>query len=40
MGTLRNRQVYIPKDEEHDLRETLESYIETYFPKAKIEYFT
>lgn len=28
------------KDEEHDLRETLESYIETYFPKAKIEYFT
>ena len=28
------------KDEEHALRETLESYIETYFPKAKIEYFT
>ncbi|MEC2176315.1 spore photoproduct lyase family protein, partial [Bacillus amyloliquefaciens] len=28
------------KDEEHALRETLETYIETYFPKAKIEYFT
>jgi spore photoproduct lyase len=28
------------KDEEHELREHLESYIDKYFPNAKIEYFT
>lgn len=28
------------KDEEHELRETLESYVDHYFPNAKIEYFT
>ncbi|MBR3208369.1 MAG: spore photoproduct lyase, partial [Bacillus sp. (in: Bacteria)] len=28
------------KDEEQELRQTLESYIEQYFPSAKIEYFT
>ncbi|MGD7009023.1 spore photoproduct lyase [Metabacillus sp. 84] len=28
------------KDEEQELRDTLEDYIEAYFPQAKIEYFT
>ncbi|WP_338781433.1 spore photoproduct lyase [Metabacillus sp. FJAT-52054] len=28
------------KDEEQELRDTLEDYIEQYFPQAKIEYFT
>lgn len=28
------------KEEEHALRESLESDIDTYFPNAKIEYFT
>ncbi|AZB42598.1 spore photoproduct lyase [Bacillus sp. FJAT-42376] len=28
------------KDEEQELRDTLEDYIEHYFPQAKIEYFT
>ncbi|MBM7703668.1 spore photoproduct lyase [Metabacillus iocasae] len=28
------------KDEEQELRETLEDYIDQYFPNAKIEYFT
>ncbi|KMY19923.1 spore photoproduct lyase [Bacillus pumilus] len=28
------------KDEEQELRQTLESYIDQYFPSAKIEYFT
>lgn len=28
------------KEEEHALRESLESDIDTYFPSAKIEYFT
>lgn len=29
-----------PKDEETELRETIEEYIDTYFPEATIEYFT
>ena len=29
-----------PKDEETELRETIEDYIHTYFPESTIEYFT
>jgi spore photoproduct lyase len=29
-----------PKDQEQQLRETLEDYIDKYFPNAKVEYFT
>jgi len=29
-----------PKDEEAEMKETLSQYIESFFPKAKIEYFT
>lgn len=29
-----------PKDQEQELRETLEDYVDHYFPTAKVEYFT
>lgn len=29
-----------PKDEEQELRETLNHYVENFFPEAKVEYFT